>query len=469
MLERTAPPKAKADKPKQPKKALNDRGLKALKPAPKGQTYDVADSIVPGFGVRVSETGRKTFILIARYPGSSNPTRRAIGLYGALSLEKGRNRARDWLELIRKGKDPKVEEERQRTEEERTRNNSFARVVEDYLRFAVIGRQRRGARVARELRQLVPVWGGKPVSEITREDVQTAIKRVREHGTHGMLATYGVKDSKPTTRKVGAPGQARNLLGNLKTLFAWAIAQNEYGIELSPARDLNAKNVVGAKRSRDRALNDTEVAALWRTTRHLKYPFREVYRLLLLTGLRLSEVVNASWPEFNLKDRLWTIPASRMKGTDEKARAHAVPLTDEMRAILDELPRFKRGDYLFSFTIGAKPAAVDDKIKKKIDVRMLRLLQALARMRGDDPSRVRLEPWVNHDLRRTVRSGLSRLRVDHDVKEAILAHAKPGLVGVYDQYDLLDEKREALELWAKRVYEIVEPVPDNVVKMPARV
>ncbi|HEY5129860.1 MAG TPA: hypothetical protein VIJ35_21675, partial [Bradyrhizobium sp.] len=74
MLERTAPPKAKVDKPKQPKKALNDRGLKALKPAPKGETYDVADSIVPGFGVRVSETGRKTFILIARYPGSGNPT-----------------------------------------------------------------------------------------------------------------------------------------------------------------------------------------------------------------------------------------------------------------------------------------------------------------------------------------------------------------------------------------------------------
>jgi hypothetical protein len=145
-----------------------------------------------------------------------------------------------------------------------------------------------------------------------------------------------------------------------------------------------------------------------------------------------------------------------------------VPLTDEMLAILDELPRFKRGDYLFTFTFGAKPAAVDDKIKKKIDARMLRSLRALARMRGDDPSRVRLEPWVNHDLRRTVRSGLSRLRVDHDVKEAILAHAKPGLVGVYDQYDLLDEKREALKAWGKRVRKIVEPAPDNLVSLPAR-
>jgi integrase len=474
MLEQTTPPKAEADKSKRPKKTLNDRSLKTLRPAPKGETYDLMDALVPGFGLRISETGRKTFILIARYPGSRNPTRRSIGLYGALTLELARNRARDWLELIRKGKDPKTEEERQRTEEERKHNNSFARVVEDFIKFSVIGpdtsnpRQRRGARVARELRQLVPVWGGKPVGEITREDVQTAIKRIRDYGTHGMLAAYGVKTGKPTTRKGGAPGQARNLLGNLKTLFAWAIAQNEYGIELSPARDLNAKNFVGPKRSRDRALSDIEVAALWRGTLHLKYPYRDVYRLLLLTGLRLSEVVEASWPEFNLKDRLWTIPASRMKGTDGKARPHTVPLTDDMMAILDELPRFKRGDYLFSLKFGAKPAAVDDKIKKKIDARMLRSLRALARMRGEDPSRVRLEPWVNHDLRRTVRSGLSRLRIDHDVKEAVLAHAKPGLVGTYDVYDLLDEKREALILWGARLRNIVEPPPANVIDLKAR-
>jgi integrase len=154
-----------------------------------------------------------------------------------------------------------------------------------------------------------------------------------------------------------------------------------------------------------------------------------------------------------------------MKGTAERARDHMVPLTSDMLAILDELPRFKRGDFLFTFSFGAKPAAVDDKIKQRIDAKMLRSLRALARMRGEDPARVRLEPWVNHDLRRVVRSGLSRLRIDHDVAEAVLSHAKPGIAGVYDQYDLLDEKREALEFWAKRVREIVEPAPDNVVKL----
>jgi integrase len=456
-----------------PKRTLNDRGLKALKPAPKGATYDLMDAVVPGFRVRVSETGRKTFVLLTRFPGSRNPTRRSLGEYGAITLEKARIKARDWLELIRKGVDPGAEAERLRLAEQRKRANSFAAVVEDYIKFAVIGpdpenpRQRRGARVARELRDMfAALWGAKSITEISRENVQAVIKTVRDHGTGGALSVYGVKHDKLAKHKGGAPGQARNLLGTLKAFFAWAIAQNEYGIEQSPCRDIKAKSLVGDKSSRDRALNELELAALWRVTRRLKYPFRQVYRLLILTGLRLGEVANASWPEFNLKDRTWVIPASRMKGVDGKARDHMVPLTDDMLAILDELPRFKRGDYLFTFKFGAKPAAVDDKIKLRVDAKMLGALRALARMRGeDDPARVRLQPWVNHDLRRTVRTQMSRLRIDHDVKEAVLAHAKPGLVGTYDVYDLADEKREALELWAKRVREIVSPAPDNVVKL----
>ena len=80
------------------KHRLTDRKLIALKAgAPR---YEVMDTDVPGFGVRVSETGRRTFILIARYAGGPNPTRRALGEYPAISLEKARRRARDWRDLI---------------------------------------------------------------------------------------------------------------------------------------------------------------------------------------------------------------------------------------------------------------------------------------------------------------------------------------------------------------------------------
>ena len=69
-------------------KRLTDRTLQALKPAKAGKRYDVMDTDVRGFGVRVTDKGQRTFILIARYPGSTNPTRRALGEYPTLSLRK---------------------------------------------------------------------------------------------------------------------------------------------------------------------------------------------------------------------------------------------------------------------------------------------------------------------------------------------------------------------------------------------
>ena len=80
------------------KNRLTDRKVKTLKR--KGKRYDVMDTDVPGFGVRVTEVGQKSFILIARYPGSSNPTRRTVGEYPAISLQKARERAREWRELL---------------------------------------------------------------------------------------------------------------------------------------------------------------------------------------------------------------------------------------------------------------------------------------------------------------------------------------------------------------------------------
>lgn len=458
------------DKPKQPKKALNDRTLKGLKPAEKGEgTYDQMDALVPGFGVRVSEAGRKTFMLAARYPGRPHYARRALGVYGAMSLEKARAKAKAWLELIEKRVDPEAEEERLKIEEQRKRENSFRMVAESYIAQAVIGpdpdrpKQRKAAEVKRNFeKEFVAVWGGRPIGDITADDVEAVIQAVVDRGS---------------------PGQARNLLGIVKTMFSWAVRQKRFGLKASPCGDLKGKDLIGAKTSTDRILSEGEIAAFWRNVDRLTptdprnrgiaadrvgYPYGALYRMLLLTGVRLNECADASWGEFDLKEKLWTIPKERMKGTNAKARAHTVPLTDDMLAILDQLPRFKGGDFLFSVTGGKAPVWASAKVKAKLDARMLRSLRALARMRGQDPGKVKLDPWTNHDLRRTLRSGLSRLRIDHDVKEAVLAHVKTGLAAVYDRYELLDEKSEALALWGRRVREIVSPPPDNVVKLPSR-
>jgi integrase len=454
------------------KKDLTDRKVKSLKAnaklADKAGHYDTWDAVVPGLGVRTSASGRRTFVLMARYPGSRNPTRRALGVYGELSLEQARKKARDWLELIRKGIDPAIAEEEARQAELRQRANTFAAVVEDYLRFEVIGhdpakpRQRRAVEVERHFRRIfVAIWGDRPIASISRRDVLALIESIRDNGTVATLAAYG-KGSKAD--RVPAPVQARNLLAYLKAFFNWAIERDTYGLESSPCEHLKAARIIGERRAEDRTLNDAELFAFWRATQRMGYPHGPAYRLLLLSGLRLNEVADATWSEFDLGKGIWTIPAARMKGKNGKARPHSVPLTADILAVLADLPRFENGEYLFSARRGECPIYVSDRAKQRLDARMLRTLRALARQRGDDAAKVNLPAWVNHDLRRTLRSRLSELRVSPDVAEAILAHVKPGIRGVYDRYEYFDEKRHALELWATRLRSIVQPQP-NVVEL----
>jgi integrase len=438
---------------------LTDRRLAALKAAPKGSRYDVMDSIVPGMGVRVTDKGQKTFILVARFPGSANPTRRALGEYGVLELADARAKARVWHELIRKGIDPKEQEADQRAQERRRRDNSFGAVVEDYIRLAVIGPdatkplQRKGPSVARELRDEFvndkvvagakrPGLGKRPIDSITPHD----IVRV----TDDAVAR-------------GAEYQAHNLLGHVRTMFNWAIARGVYGLEKSPCDRMRPNQVIGKKALRTRVLTDDETFALWRAAGRLGYPFGPFIKLLLLTGQRRNEVSDARWRELDLEKRLWTIPAERMKAD----APHVVPLSAETIAVLKALPRFKKGDHLFSTTFGAKPVSGFSKAKARLDRRMLRTLRALARRRGAGVD-VELPGFVFHDIRRTMRTGLSGLPVSGDVAELVIAHARPGLRRVYDQFAYVDEKRRALDLWTGTVRDVVAPPPANVVKIGAR-
>jgi integrase len=145
------------------------------------------------------------------------------------------------------------------------------------------------------------------------------------------------------------------------------------------------------------------------------------------------------------------IPAERMK----MAAAHIVPLSDEALTILRGVPRFQKGDRLFSTTFGVKP--VNDFAKAKIQLNR----EMLKHLPSAPP------PFVIHDIRRTMRTGLSALPVPDLVRELVIAHTKPGLHKVYDQHAYVDEKRHALELWAGRLRDIVTPPPENVVALRA--
>jgi hypothetical protein len=463
---------------------LTDRFLQSLKPAKPGDRDDYPDTVLPGLVARVTDKGTKTFNLIARYPGSPNPTRRKVGdyaplsdheqqaakktydglpakdretlsldqyllrTYGPTTLAGAREKARRWKVLIAAGRDPALVEEQQRQAELQKQETTFGIVAEAWFKNKLPG-ERKGREVERDVRKaFVAPWENRPIAEIGELDVLAVINAKKAH----------------------APTQARNLLGYAKRFFAWAKDQRVYGLETNPCADLRPSKLIGDKVTGGRVLFDDELFALWRAAKRLPYPYGPVYQTLILAALRLNEAARAQRTEFDLRNREWIIPAERMKGKntgEKKARPHAVPLTDDLITLLNTLPRFNSGDYVFSTTFGTKPVAIGSKIKKQIDARMLRTLRALARRRGEDPTRVKLPRWKNHDIRRTVRSRLSRLKIAEEVREAVLAHVRPGIKGVYDLHDYLDEKREALELWAARLKTIVEPPPNNVVALRA--
>jgi integrase len=374
-----------------PKRTLNDRLVRSLKPANAGKRNAIMDTIVPGFGVRVTDTGQRTYILRCRFPGSRHANRRAIGDCGAISLGQARDKAREWLELVRKGIDPQIAEERQRQAELRQRRNTFAAVAEDFIADKLPG-ERKGRECERDIRrELLPLWAKRPIAEITAQEVRAIIKAAKDRG---------------------APYQAHNILVLARRLFSWAIDQHAYGLETSPCDRLKPKAIIGKKVFRTRVLDDDELRVFWRATRRLGYPYGPLFRTLALTGQRKSEVAEARWSEFDLTKKVWVTPAERMK-TDVD---HVVPLSDDVLDILKLLPRFKKGDHLFSTTFGKKPVNGFSKAKERLDRRMLRSWRAIARLRGEGRRTAQIKPWV-------------------------IAHTKPGLHKVYDQHAYESEKR----------------------------
>ena len=409
-------------------RSLTDRTIKALenKPAKVGTTYDVRDGVVPGLHVRVMPSGQRTFVLVARFGGSKNPTRRRLGAYGELTLEEARQKARHWLDLIGRGVDPKHEEERQRQAALRKQENSFAVVSEEFIKRHA-SKLRKSATIERELRhEFISRWGDRPITDISQHDVVSVLDAAVDRG-----AFY----------------QAHNLLGHCRGLFNWALARGIYGLEKSPCDRLKPQAVIGRRLARQRILSDDEVRALWAAAEAMRYPYGPLLKMLLITGQRRSEVSEARWSEFDLAKKLWVIPPARMKTN----AAHEVPLSDEAMKVLVSLPRFNRGDALFSSTYGVKPVNGFARAKEILDREMTARLPIA-------PS-----PYVLHDIRRSVRTHLSALPIPDLVRELVISHTKPGLHRVYDQHRYIVEKRHALDLWGARLRDIVQPAPDNIV------
>jgi len=433
------------------------------------RAYDVHDAVVPGLSLNVLPSGLKRFVVLTRFPGAKHPTRRALGAYGALTLEKARTTARQWLELIGRGIDPAEQVEEERRKRERERATTFAAVVDDYLAREIVGLnpERPNKRSAAKIKQaladvLVPLFGSRPITALTADEIMRPIELIGSVGTDRALVKLGVRKKlrRPQRKARPSPEQGRALFTFVEMVFNWAIDHGGYGLDRNPLDRVSKTRRLGAPVRRDHMLSDEELITFSLTLERLPVPHRQVYQVLLHSGLRLNEAAGAQWSE--IEGDTWTIPAARMKGKNSgqgQARAHIVPVTPALRKVFDTVPRGSKGDFIFSCLDGAAPIAPGGRVKAKLDAEMLVILRQRAKARGEDPDKVVLRPWRNHDIRRTCRSTLARLGVTEDVAEAVLAHQRGGIVGTYDRWNRLPEKREALERWSKFLADLIRPQP----------
>jgi integrase len=329
------------------------------------------DDRLKGFGVRVSPSGRKTYLI--QYRNLNRGTRRfKLGVHGKLKAEKARSRAKELLGKNEGGFDPSKERNTRRYAP------TLADLARDY--FEHHGPKKRASSLRNDHsmvnRYVLPHLGRKPVADVTRRDVQNLHQFMK-----------------------GTPHQANRALALLSKMFSLAI-QWDWRLD-NPARGIERY----PEAPRERWLSQEELGRLFDAlAAHPNQRIADAVRLLILTGARRSEVLNASWDQFDLENGAWTKPSHHTK----QKRIHRIPLSAPALKILADL-RVATPDSEFLFP-GRSPGQPLQDIKK--------FWRAVT-------NAAQLEDLRLHDLRHTyashlVSSGHSLLLVGR-----LLGHTQP--------------------------------------------
>jgi integrase len=390
---------------------LTDIAIKKLRVPTKRK--EIPDGRVTGLYLVLQPSGARSWAL--RYRTAGKPTKLTIGGYPSVDLAMARRKAQEALGAIAVGKDPARDKKAARAALKAERDadvDRIERVVEQYVeRYAKL-KIKRWAEVARVLdKEAVQRWKGRRLSQITKPMV------------HDMLDAIIDRD---------APIKANRVFDQFRGMCKWAIERGI--IDRSPCEGMKAPS---PENKRERVLNDDEIKLVWRAFEAVGWPFGRIGQLLLLTGGREREVAGMEWKEIDLASRTWTLPAARAKN----GREHVVPLSDAAVEIIHGLPRLEGRKFVFS-TTGRAPVSGFSNAKKYVDAAM-----------GES-----IPNWTFHDLRRTVATNLQKLGVRLEVTEAVLNHvsgSRAGIVGIYQRHDWADEKRAALDAWARKLAAIV--------------
>ena len=366
------------------------------------------DDTLPGFGLRLRASGKRTWI--AQYRVGSRQRRITLGTWETLTPEEARRHARDVLAKVHLGQDPQLEKKTARAKSTETIGAAINQFLSDYAEPNY-----RPKTLAEVKRALLTAW--KPLHELPFDKISRAL----------------IAERLSELRKTSGPVAANRARSYLSTFFSWALQMG-----LTETSPLIGTSKGTREEARDRVLSDEELADIWRHTGNSDYG--TIVRLLMLTGQRREEVGGMLWSELNLEKKLWTIPKERTKNK----LAHDVPLTDTAITLLAE--RVIAPDRGHVFGRLDSPFSGWSKAKLALDAR----IAADRKKDGRNP----MLAWRLHDLRRTAATRMADLGVQPHVIEAVLNHIsghRSGVAGIYNRATYAAEKRAALDLLGSHI------------------
>ncbi len=376
------------------------------------------DDDLPGFGLRIREGGKRTWIV--QYRAGPQQRRMTLGTMRTLDSAEARRRAKTALSKTHLGHDPQSEKAAARAP--KLREMTLGGAVERYLPYAE--RKLKASTYSGVVLHLRKHWQplhAHELQNLERRHVAAELGRIA--ASSGL---YGANRSRAA----------------LSALFAWAIGEG-----LADANPVVGTNKATEEVSRDRVLTGEELSLIWRRAGEGDYG--AIVRLLILTGQRREEVGGILWSEIDFDKRLWSIASDRTKN----ARPHEVPLSQPALDILGARPRVDGRALVFGLR---GPFSGWSKAKEALDQRMASELGHA------------LSAWRLHDIRRTVATQLADLGVQPHVIEAVLNHVsghKAGVAGVYNRATYAAEKRQALDMWGERIAAVIDPRQSNVVAL----
>ena len=390
---------------------FNAMTIKNLKPGSQSTEYfeKGRNSGDGAFGIRVSPKGKMAWFIM--YKNRQHKIKRfSLGSYPELGIKDARREANDVMGKVNAGLDPMAEKQTRK---------AAPTVIDLWDAYQEKLSQQKKPKAASTVKEenrkwekvIKPAIGDMYVEDITPMDISDLL----------------------STLAKTSPVNANRLHSLLRVLFKVALGKG--WITIHPMQWLDRPG--GEEPPRKRVLDDEEIKKLWPFFSYANPNPRDILRLLLLTAQRPGEIMEMRWCDIDLEARTWT------QQTNKTDVIHIVPLSPQVVVILEA--RKNDSQWVFPSRHNAtRPGALGEGHTKSVkDVR-----RKLKELSGVDD-------WTAHDLRRTARTIMSRLRIKQHIRERVLNHTQGGVSGVYDQFDYLQEKADALEKLGREIMRIV--------------